>query len=65
MTKITYEIVEHDGGWAYARAGSIPRPFRRVSSPAKRQSAPHGNKSSRETRRAFLMKTRKAIGTTR
>ena len=27
MTKITYEIVEHDGGWAYKVAGAFSEPF--------------------------------------
>ena len=31
MTKITYEVVEHDGGWAYQvdgvlRKGPVPKP---------------------------------------
>jgi hypothetical protein len=28
MSKITYEIVEHDGGWAYRADGVFPEPFR-------------------------------------
>ena len=28
MTKITYEIVEHDGGWAYRVDGVYSEPFR-------------------------------------
>ena len=27
MTKITYEIVEHDGGWAYRVDGGFSEPF--------------------------------------
>ena len=27
MTKITYEIVEHDGGWAYRVDGVFSEPF--------------------------------------
>ena len=27
MTKITYEIVEHDGGWAYRVDGVYSEPF--------------------------------------
>jgi hypothetical protein len=27
MTEITYEIVEHDGGWAYKVAGVFSEPF--------------------------------------
>lgn len=28
MTKVIYEIVEHDGGWAYRVAGSYSETFR-------------------------------------
>jgi hypothetical protein len=28
MTKITYEIVEHDGGWAYKVGDVFSEPFR-------------------------------------
>jgi hypothetical protein len=28
MTKITYEIVEHDGGWAYQVDGAFSETFR-------------------------------------
>jgi hypothetical protein len=27
MTKMTYEIVEHDGGWAYRADGVFSEPF--------------------------------------
>jgi hypothetical protein len=27
MTKVTYEIVEHDGGWAYALDGAYSETF--------------------------------------
>jgi hypothetical protein len=27
MTKITYEIVQHDGGWAYRVDGTYSEPF--------------------------------------
>ncbi|MDB5596066.1 MAG: hypothetical protein JWM36_3027 [Hyphomicrobiales bacterium] len=27
MTKITYEVVEHDGGWAYTVDGAISETF--------------------------------------
>jgi hypothetical protein len=27
MTKITYEIVQHDGGWAYRANGTYSEPF--------------------------------------
>ena len=28
MTKVTYEIVEHDGGWAYRLGGTYSETFR-------------------------------------
>ncbi len=28
MTKVTYEIVEHDGGWAYRQDGTFSETFR-------------------------------------
>ena len=27
MTKVTYEVVEHDGGWAYKAQGAFSEPF--------------------------------------
>jgi hypothetical protein len=27
MTKMTYEIVQHDGGWAYRANGTFSEPF--------------------------------------
>jgi len=27
MTEVTYEIVEHDGGWAYKVGGAFSEPF--------------------------------------
>ena len=27
MSEVTYEIVEHDGGWAYKVAGVFSEPF--------------------------------------
>jgi hypothetical protein len=65
MTKITYEIVEHDGGWANRIDGVFSETFpshdmaRRAAEPQQR------NKSSRETRQAFRTRTRMAIGTTK
>ncbi len=37
MTKITYEIVQHDGGWAYRANGTFSEPF--PSHDAARQAA--------------------------
>ena len=28
MTKVTYEVVEHDGGWAYRQDGTYSETFR-------------------------------------
>jgi hypothetical protein len=60
MTKITYEIVEHDGGWAYRVDGVFSETF----PTHERRSAPRTNKSSRETRPASPTKTRRGIGMT-
>ncbi len=27
VSEVTYEIVEHDGGWAYKVGGHSPKPF--------------------------------------
>ena len=54
MTKITYEIVEHDGGWAYRVDGVFSETFPSHDLPAERRSAPRRNKSSRETRPASV-----------
>ncbi len=27
MTQVTYEVVEHDGGWAYRACGAFSEPF--------------------------------------
>ena len=64
MTKVTYDIVEHDGGWVYRGWGVSPRPSLPTTWPAKRRSAQRRNKSSQERRRAFRTKTRKGVGTT-
>ena len=48
MTKITYEIVEHDGGWAYRVDGALSETFpshdaaRRAASAAAKEQAVAG-----------------------
>jgi hypothetical protein len=42
MTKVTYEIVEHDGGWAYKVDGVFSEPF--PSHDAARRAAEHAAK---------------------
>jgi hypothetical protein len=42
MTKITYEIIEHDGGWAYKVDGVFSEPF--PSYDAARRAAEHAAK---------------------
>jgi hypothetical protein len=65
MTKVTYEIVEHDGGWAYRFNGVFSETSRPTTWRTERPSVQRGNKSFRETRRASRTKTRMVIGTTR
>ena len=48
MTKITYEIVQRDGGWAYRPTECSPRRSRRTTWPARRRNAQRKNKASRE-----------------
>lgn len=52
MSKVTYEIVEHDGGWTYRVNGVFSEPFPSHDFAAKRQSAPPaGNRSLGDTTR--------------
>jgi hypothetical protein len=48
MTKITYEIVEHDGGWAYKAEGVFSEAFRSHDEAPEQRSAPQRNKARRE-----------------
>ena len=63
MSKITYEIVEHDGGWAYRVDGVYSEPFPPTTRPAEPRSVRRKSRSFPETRRASPMRTRKAAGT--
>ncbi len=65
MTAITYEVVEHDGGWAYRADGSSLKPSRRTTRHAMRRSARLGNNACREKPRASPTRTRTLIGTTK
>ena len=47
MAKITYEIVEHDGGWAYRVAGVYSETFRPMPPPAPPRSGRRGSRASR------------------
>ena len=66
MTKITYEVVEHDGGWAYRVDGAFSETFpshdmaRRAAETLQQKS-----KSSRERRRASRTRTKMVVGTTK
>ena len=46
MTKIIYEVVEHDGGWAYRANGVSPRPSARTTSPIVPPNERRENRSS-------------------
>jgi hypothetical protein len=63
MTKIIYEIVEHDGGWAYQVDGTSPKPSLLMTWLGKRQIAQRRSKSFLERRRTFRTKTRMVVGT--
>jgi len=65
MTKIIYEVVEHDGGWAYQVDGVFSETFPSHDLARRARIAQRRNKSSRETRRAFRTKTRMVVGTTK
>ena len=39
-TKVTYEVVEHDGGWAYRVNGVYSETFRPMPRPMKRPNEP-------------------------
>jgi hypothetical protein len=65
MTKITYEVVEHDGGWAYQVDGVFSETFpshnlarKAADRAAKEQIVP-------EKLRAFRTKTRMVVGMTK
>ncbi len=64
MTKITYEIVEHDGGWAYRVDGVFSETFLPTTWPAEPRRAPRPSKSSLETQPGSRTKTRRSIGMT-
>jgi len=61
MTKIVYEIVEHDGGWAYRVDGCFPKPFHLMTWLAKRRIARRTSKSFLETQRIFRTKTKVSL----
>ena len=65
MTKITYEVVEHDGGWAYQVDGCSPKPSLLMTWLAERRITQRRSNSFVETRRAFRTKTRMVVGTTK
>ena len=49
MSKITYEIVEHDGGWAYRVDGVYSEPFPPTTRPAEPRSVRRKSRSFPET----------------
>jgi len=65
MTRIVYEVVEHDGGWAYRVNGCSPKPSRPMTWPTVLRNAQRMSKSSLETRRASRTKIRMVVGTTK
>src|ERR1700730_2684091 len=65
MTRIIYEVVEHDGGWAYQVDGVFSETFPSHDLTRKAADRAAKEKSSRETRRAFRTKTRRVVATTK
>ena len=51
MARVTYVIVEHDGGWAY-KVGDVLRPFQLTMQRWLLPAPPQRNSSSRAKRRA-------------
>jgi len=64
MTHINYEIVEHDGGWAYRVDGVLSETFQATTRPAELPNARPENSASPEIQPAFHMRIRTAAGTT-
>jgi hypothetical protein len=58
MAHVIYEIVEHDGGWAYRVDGVLSEIFQATTRPAALLSARPPNSASLEIRPAFRTKTR-------
>ena len=63
MTKITYHIVEHDGGWAYQVNGVFSETFPSMMQPRRRRSAPPRSSTCRETPELSPGKIKVANGT--
>src|SRR5215213_99113 len=63
MTRITYEIVEHDGGWAYKVGYVFSEPFPSHDAASEQRSAQRTNRTSPASRRTFHTRTRMAAGT--
>ena len=62
-TKVTYEVVEHDGGWAYRVNGVYSETFRPMPRPMKRPNEPPASRSRPERRPATPTRTPAASGT--
>ena len=63
MTKITYEIVEHDGGWAYRVGGVFSEAF--PSHDLARKAAERAAKEQVVPGDTTPMRTRRGTGTTK
>jgi hypothetical protein len=64
MTKITYEVVEHDGGWPTGSMACFRRYSRVTATRAEPQSRQPANKLCREIQRRFPGKIVMAVGMT-
>ena len=63
MSNVTYEIVEHDGGWAYKVDGVFSEPFPTTPPRSRPPSAPPPNNGSPATPRKSSSRTKRANGT--
>ena len=54
MPKVTYHIIEHDGGWAYRVGDVISETFQATTSPERLRSAPRASSGSPATRGDLL-----------
>jgi hypothetical protein len=59
MSKLTYKVVKHDGGWAYQANGTYSEPF------PTRDAALRASRRLPARQRGFLTRTKKDAGTKR
>ncbi len=65
MTKIVYEIVEHDGGWAFKLGDTISETFKNHDAAYAAARRWRWNRCGRDRRSASRGRIRRAAGTTK